>query len=323
MPLQLNVSQGSDAADAAAAIQGAAHRRQTAHDIRAGAVGITQHEYSDAAQLTHRDADLRADQHLLHPPVQIGAKLGEWQSGHGNGTQFGQIQDAVTRYLEFVNTVDVAEQLYTDAVAGTQYIVSRHRSGGHRFKSVGRRFEHLVAEWLERVRADRFLAENADRDAEKLECRFGPQALFDSLRSQAQQWNVRQARQQQYAGFIEFVIVASLNALQSRIVLQHGGFLRGKARLRVQINDQPTTAPGLRFFGGCQEFCRQWLGGLRQRRQWFSEARLLCAAAALPIELLERLQCLLALARRQLVQYLQLFSSRSERLCNRLRCCDR
>ena len=58
---QLYVTQRAHPADAAAAIQSAADRRESANDEGAWPVGIAEHEYTNRFQLPHRDTDLRAD----------------------------------------------------------------------------------------------------------------------------------------------------------------------------------------------------------------------------------------------------------------------
>ena len=307
LPLQLDVTQGADLTDAAAAVQRAADGREPFDNIGSGALGIAEYEHAQRPYRAHRYAGLRADQSLFDALVDILPKLGKRQSSDRDRSHLRQVQCAVAADLQLVPFVDIAEQLHVHNVARAQAVVERHGSGHGRVEGRFVRLEDVVAEGLQCFLARQFRRQYPDIDVEIRQVRLGAQAAFDVRLGQPEERHGFQARQGQHAGVIEDVGMTAGQPLQDRVVAYRRRFLRLERFLQRIFDYQPAAGirPESSFFPGFdvlvqrRQLWRPFIG-IRRLAQ---SAGLRALLLLLPREFLDRLDGLLPLRRRQRIQH--------------------
>ncbi len=123
---ELYVAQRTDLLHAAAHEQRIRHGRQAAHRIGARLFSVSQHEHADRSNVTHGDANARADELLRYAMFDRGPRRIETHVADHDRTELGKIHPAVSLNGQLIERGLVAINLNLQRVAGTDDIVDRH-----------------------------------------------------------------------------------------------------------------------------------------------------------------------------------------------------
>ncbi len=197
LALELNAAQGADRLHAARGEQRGRDAPKTADRVRARPARLSEHKHANRSRVAHRHVGAHPDHLARDAFFEALLHCREALAAHADRTQLGEAHAAIAAHDERYRAVLVAVQLHVKLIASTHDVVRRHRHVRDRREGGRRALEQVVAERLERIRAEFLQRQANERNIKiaQLRIRLQPNCRFE-LR-QAGERNAREPGEQQ------------------------------------------------------------------------------------------------------------------------------